>query len=135
MCDTCGCQDDKNVIIYKPGNGHEHMHQHHHHQDVPHHHHGEHATSEIKVEQDILSKNNLMAERNRGYFEALEIVAFNMVSSPGSGKTSIIERTISELGGQLNFFVVEGDQQTARDADKIKATHTSRITAGLSFFN
>jgi hydrogenase nickel incorporation protein HypB len=119
MCDTCGCENNGNVKIYKPGDGQQ---QHHSHgSDVPHHHHqGEHQHHKVSVEQDILSKNNLTAERNRGYFEALHIFAINMVSSPGSGKTSIIERTISEMGDQQNFYVIEGDQQTANDTNRIQ---------------
>ena len=119
MCDTCGCEDNSNVEIYKPEDrdGHHHSHD----SAVPHHHHhGEQQHRKISVEQDILSKNNLMAERNRGYFEALGIFSINMVSSPGSGKTSIIERTITEIGNQLNFYVIEGDQQTANDATRIQ---------------
>jgi len=73
------------------------------------------------VEQDILSKNNLLAERNRGYFEAKDILALNLVSSPGSGKTSLLERTISDLGKEINFYVIEGDQQTMNDAKRIDA--------------
>ncbi|MDB4582325.1 hydrogenase nickel incorporation protein HypB [Draconibacterium sp.] len=119
MCDTCGCEDNSNVKIYVPEN--EHLHHHPHDANVPHHHHhGEEHHHEVSVEQDILSKNNLLAERNRGYFEALNIFAINMVSSPGSGKTSIIERTISEIGNQQNFLVIEGDQQTANDARRIQ---------------
>lgn len=116
MCDTCGCEDN-NVKIYKP----EDVAEHNHNSNVPHHHHhGDHQHRKISVEQDILSKNNLIAERNRGYFEALNIFALNMVSSPGSGKTSVIERTISEIGNQLTFYVIEGDQQTANDATRIE---------------
>jgi len=119
MCDTCGCEDNSKVKIYKPEDGLEHHHSHN--SDVPHHHHhGDHHHREISVEQDILTKNDLLAERNRGYFEALDIFAINMVSSPGSGKTSIIERTIAEIGKQLKFYVIEGDQQTANDAKRIQ---------------
>lgn len=75
----------------------------------------------VEVERDILDKNNRLAERNRGYFEAKSIAAFNLVSSPGSGKTSILERTLSECGLQTDFYVIEGDQQTARDAERIAA--------------
>jgi hydrogenase nickel incorporation protein HypB len=76
---------------------------------------------EIAVEQDILSKNNLLAERNRGYFEAKNILALNLVSSPGSGKTSLLEKTIKDLGKEIKFFVIEGDQQTMNDANRIDA--------------
>ncbi len=118
MCDTCGCEDTSNVEIYKPEDrdGHHHTHD----LKVPHHHHHGEQHRKISVEQDILLKNNLLAERNRGYFEALGIFSINMVSSPGSGKTSIIERTIIDLGSQLNFYVIEGDQQTANDAERIQ---------------
>ncbi len=75
----------------------------------------------IELEQDILSQNNLLAERNRGYFEAKNILAVNLVSSPGSGKTSLLERTLKDLHGELPFYVVEGDQQTSNDADRIAA--------------
>ena len=120
--------------------GHEHdnsrSHENHSH-DNDHHHHGEghvHPDSwdhhpdhhhshgkEIEVEQNILSKNNLLAERNRGYFEAKNILALNLVSSPGSGKTSLLERTINDLGKELKFYVIEGDQQTMNDANRIDA--------------
>lgn len=76
----------------------------------------------IEIERDILGKNNRMAERNRGYFEAKNIRAFNLVSSPGSGKTAILERTLRDLGSKIKFYVVEGDQQTARDAERIAAS-------------
>ena len=69
-----------------------------------------------------MQKNSLIAERNRGYFEAKGITAFNLVSSPGSGKTTILERTIREAGKEFAFYVVEGDQQTMLDADRINRT-------------
>ena len=77
---------------------------------------------QIDLEQDILLKNNLRAERNRGYFLAKNILALNLVSSPGSGKTSLLERTLHDLKEQGNFYVIEGDQQTSNDADRIAAT-------------
>lgn len=79
------------------------------------------ASRSISVETDILQKNNLRAERNRGYFEAKNILALNLVSSPGSGKTSLLERTIRELSGEIAITVIEGDQQTMNDADRIRA--------------
>jgi hydrogenase nickel incorporation protein HypB len=103
---------------------HTHDHDHHHHDDGHSHEHlhASHNHShgkEIAVEQDILGKNNLLAERNRGYFEAKNILALNLVSSPGSGKTSLLERTIKDLGKELKFYVIEGDQQTMNDANRI----------------
>lgn len=73
------------------------------------------------MEKDILQHNAVMASRNRGYFEAKNIFAINLVSSPGSGKTSILERTLKDLGGEIGFSVIEGDQQTMNDANRIQA--------------
>jgi len=76
----------------------------------------------IDLEQDILLKNKQQAERNRNYFTEKNILALNLVSSPGSGKTSLLERTLSELKGKDRFYVIEGDQQTSQDANRIAAT-------------
>lgn len=130
MCGTCGCGEESSVTIRKPGEEqHEHLHQHGHTHDHEHdHHHHDHDHShdhihniELKIEQDILQKNNLIAERNRGYFEAKNIVSINLVSSPGSGKTSLLERTIRDKKEELDFFIVEGDQQSMNDANRIQA--------------
>lgn len=76
----------------------------------------------IALEQDILAKNQLLAERNRGWLAGREILALNLVSSPGSGKTSLLERTIRDLGTDLAISVIEGDQATLNDAERIRAT-------------
>lgn len=129
MCDTCGCGESTNEVkISKPGevlNHHHHDHTHDH--DHPHDHNHDHPndnthTRTITIEQDALSKNNLLAERNRGYFEAKNILALNMVSSPGSGKTSLLEKTVTELKKIIKFYVIEGDQQTMNDAERIDKT-------------
>lgn len=91
----------------------------HHHHDYQHNH--SHGT-EIKLETNILQKNNLIAERNRGFFEAKNIFSLNLVSSPGSGKTSLLEKTIKYLKNDVSFYVIEGDQQTMNDANRIEAT-------------
>lgn len=125
MCDTCGCsQPDGAVTIRKPGEeGHSRPHQHEHDHTHPHDYSHAHSQSRtIVVETDILAKNNLVAERNRGYFEAKNIFALNLVSSPGSGKTTILEKTISTLKKQITCAVIEGDQQTMNDAERIAAT-------------
>lgn len=123
MCGTCGCGEDDHITYTVPEqSGHHHGD----HGDHHHHHHHEsknrHEAKELQLEIDVLSKNNLKAEHNRGYFEALNIFAFNLVSSPGSGKTSLLERTINELKSELDFFIIEGDQQTSNDADRIHKT-------------
>ncbi len=117
MCGVCGCGDGNGkVIIAKPNHNHDHSHEHH--QDHSHDHH--HKTV-IDLERDILQQNNIDAARNRGFFEAKNIFALNLVSSPGSGKTSILERTLKDLKPELDFYVIEGDQQTMNDADRIDA--------------
>ena len=68
-----------------------------------------------------MQHNDLMAARNKGYFEAKNIFALNLVSSPGSGKTSILERTLTDLKNEKSFYVIEGDQQTLNDANRIDA--------------
>lgn len=126
MCTTCGCsQPSEAVTITKIG---DEKHDHVHYRDQPghehHHHHNGHNTNALTIdlEKDILDKNNLLAQRNRGYFEAKGILALNLVSSPGSGKTSLLERTIEDLKSELPFGVIEGDQQTTNDADRIAQT-------------
>ncbi len=104
MCATCGCDS----------HSHQHDHDHSH----------SHSKTIVEVEKDILYENNLLAQRNRGYFEAKNILALNLVSSPGSGKTSLLERTLTDLKDQYTCYVIEGDQQTSRDADRIHATGT-----------
>ena len=96
MCTTCGCGS-------------------HHHHDSDHehdHHHSHDENRVIAVEQDILQRNNLLAERNRGYFEAKNIFCLNLMSSPGSGKTTLLEETIRQLKNRKTVYVIEGDQQT-----------------------
>lgn len=140
MCDTCGCGQSEPIIL-KPGEEyththdgvththshgeqedplHAHSHSHEPGQPQPHDHgHNHPHAREVRVEQDVLSRNNLLAERNRGFFEARGILALNLVSSPGSGKTSLLERTVRELGKELDFYIIEGDQQSMNDARRI----------------
>lgn len=113
MCATCGCDANGNVSIHHPDH-HEHHHPHQ-------------QKKIIDVEKDVLHENNLLAERNRGYFEAKNILALNLVSSPGSGKTSLLEKTLIDLKDELGFAVIEGDQQTTNDADRIHATGTKVV--------
>jgi hydrogenase nickel incorporation protein HypB len=88
-----------------------------------HHHDHDHGDGNriINIEKDILLKNNLMAERNRGFFEAKQITCFNLVSSPGSGKTTLLEATVAALKDKYPIFVIEGDQQGMLDADRLAA--------------
>ncbi len=76
----------------------------------------------MSVEIDILAKNNRLAEGNRRFLREKGVFALNLVSSPGSGKTTILERTLRDLSGSLRCAVIEGDQQTDNDARRIAAT-------------
>jgi len=109
MCTDCGCS---------PTDTHHHDHDH----DHDHHHGPAPLPRTLRVEESLLARNDRLAERNRGRFGAFRLLVLNLVSSPGSGKTSILERTLAELKGELGFAVLEGDQQTTNDADRIAAT-------------
>lgn len=128
MCTTCGCSDDARTTLTNVSNGetvvvetHEHTHHAHAHlDDTAHTHAGAHGTT-IALEKAVLAKNDRLAERNRGWFAGRGILALNLVSSPGAGKTTLLERTIRELRDAVPIFVIEGDQETARDAQRIRA--------------
>ena len=134
MCMTCGCSDTANPRVTNLQTGHTgetiHMHsdhshshdaghQHHKHEHDDHRH--EHGTT-VPIEQAILAKNDRLAERNRGWFLGRNILALNLVSSPGSGKTTLLERTIQDLKHDINISVIEGDQETLFDAERIRKT-------------
>jgi hydrogenase nickel incorporation protein HypB len=117
-----------------PGHPHDHGHYHEHDhvhagsmhpQDVPHRDsisgHVSPNLSVVELEARVLAKNDSFAARNRARFAKKEILALNLVSSPGSGKTTLLERTIRDLKSELNLFVVEGDQATANDGERIRA--------------
>jgi len=76
----------------------------------------------VQIETDILAKNNAYAAANRRRFAEHGILALNLVSSPGSGKTSLLTRTIEALKEEFPLAVIEGDQQTANDAERIRQT-------------
>jgi hydrogenase nickel incorporation protein HypB len=76
----------------------------------------------LRIEQDILAKNDAYAAANRAWLADRGIFAVNLVSSPGSGKTSLLVRTIEALREAIEIAVIEGDQQTTHDADRIRAT-------------
>jgi hydrogenase nickel incorporation protein HypB len=145
MCSTCECSDgaetrltvfsgDHNIGHSHADDGHHHGDHHHDHSHEGHEHHHDHGEAHghsheekpisrtLQIEQDILAKNNQLAEHNRGWLEGREIAAFNLMSSPGAGKTSLLERTIRELGTEIRICVVEGDQETTLDAQRIGAT-------------
>jgi hydrogenase nickel incorporation protein HypB len=134
MCLTCGCGDPDNVRLVTLDEHAEH-HDHHDHDQAGHHHphdHDHHSLSEVEharlharaetvlIEEAILAKNDHLAEHNRSWLAERDIVALNLMSSPGSGKTTLLERTISELGAARPICVIEGDQETTFDAERIR---------------
>jgi hydrogenase nickel incorporation protein HypB len=76
----------------------------------------------LSVEQNLLAKNDLLAERNRGWLKGRKSIALNLVSSPGSGKTTLLVRTLKDLGDLFPISVIEGDQATTNDARRIAET-------------
>ena len=129
MCATCGCSQPVDAVtINRAGEDHQHHDDHHHDHSQDHHHSHDHvAAREVELEIDILQKNNLLAERNRGWLDAKSIFAINLVSSPGSGKTTLLEHTIHRLSDTQKVYVVEGDQQTMNDANRIKTAGAEAV--------
>jgi hydrogenase nickel incorporation protein HypB len=120
MCETCGCGNPDEFKIHDHHDeNHAHVHEHGLHGHSHSHPHEHPPQKVINLNMDILSENNRLAERNRGYFEGKHVLALNMVSSPGSGKTTILEQTIRAMIAARKIFVIEGDQQTTRDTDRI----------------
>ena len=109
MCDHCGCGIPEHKHDHDHDHGHGHSHTH------------DHPTKLIEVQQSILSRNQLLAERNRGFFKAKKLFVVNLLSSPGSGKTALIERTLADRGGKLRIGVIVGDLQTENDANRVRA--------------
>ena len=118
---------------HPPDHGNDHPHSHGHDHDHGHDHpHDDGAAADpvrhvpdtrlVELEYDVLAKNDLLAARNRVWFEDRGILALNLMSSPGAGKTSLLERTIRDLSPELMLSVIEGDQETLLDAERIRAT-------------
>jgi hydrogenase nickel incorporation protein HypB len=129
MCESCGCSDGARARLTDLAHTHDHDHPHDHGPHGHHHHHGaeaghqhphQHGTA-VHLETELLARNNRLAQRNRGWLAGRGILALNLVSSPGAGKTTLLERTIRDLGQELSIHVIEGDQETIHDAERIRA--------------
>jgi len=145
MCTVCGCGTDISTkapglgsrvaaLSHDDGREHSHPHSDHHHHDhvegtidfgsgiagvdLP----GVSQQRTIRIERDILSKNDAFAHANRVRLRTTGTFALNFVSSPGSGKTSLLVRAVNDLNARWPVAVIEGDQQTSRDAERIRAT-------------
>jgi len=153
MCTTCGCGDGEVRIdgvdahhehehVHADGTRHSHGHDHEHGTGATHEHVHTHQHSYapahshvpglgnkrmVQIEQDILAKNNAYAAQNRQRLAVGGIFALNLVSSPGSGKTTLLVKTIEMLEGRQRVAVIEGDQQTSQDAERIRATGAPAI--------
>ena len=123
MCSVCGCGEGELTIDgkYPPHaliRGLQAQQPRHSHAHAP----GMTQARMVQIEQDILGKNNQYAADNRHWLAERGILALNLVSSPGSGKTTLLTATLSQLEGQMPLAVIEGDQQTSNDAERIRAT-------------
>lgn len=127
MCATCGCSDGPGVRVIDPadhdhgGHGHGHGDGHEHGDGHGHGHTHESPGTTVALEVDLLAKNDDLAARNRARFAELRVTALNLMSSPGAGKTTLLERTIRESASELPYSVLEGDQETLLDAERIRA--------------
>ncbi|HEY9649220.1 MAG TPA: hydrogenase nickel incorporation protein HypB, partial [Coleofasciculaceae cyanobacterium] len=133
MCKDCGCSVVREIGIHSDAHSHNHNHDHAHHHDHDHHHeHHENGNRTVAIAQSILDKNDRLAERNRGYFMAKEMVVLNVLSSPGSGKTAFIERTLTDLGNRIPSAVIVGDLETDNDAQRLRRSGVQvvQITTG-----
>ena len=132
MCSVCGCSEGEVKI-----EGSDSHHHHHHNHDGHDHHYGKgpaHAHAPglsqarmVKIETDILAKNNEYANANRAELAKRNLLGLNLVSSPGSGKTTLLVRTIKDMKNDSNIAVIEGDQQTSNDAERIRETGVPAI--------
>ncbi len=120
MCTDCGCSITDSVVVHSHGDGeHSHSHTHHKAHETLHHNPQLNDKKTIEVITKILDKNDHEAGHNRSHFDKHGVLAINLMSSPGSGKTALLEK-MADLA-KFKFGVIEGDLETSRDADRIKA--------------
>jgi hydrogenase nickel incorporation protein HypB len=114
MCDTCGCNvtPGNRSLAYTPVNG----------------------TTAVSVLKNLLNKNDAQAEHNRQHFNRHGVLAINLMSSPGAGKTALLEATIDAMGNECRIGVIEGDLETENDAERIRARGVPafQITTGTA---
>jgi hydrogenase nickel incorporation protein HypB len=139
MCTVCGCGEGETKIdggaVHQHADGTLHAHPHDHAHDGLHygcgpahaHAPGMSQARMVAIERNILERNDTHARGNRRRFAEQGIFVLNLVSSPGSGKTTLLVETLKRLGGALPVAVIEGDQQTANDAERIRATGTRAV--------
>ena len=106
MCDACGCHTHD----HSHSHNHDHSHTHSHDESVI-----------VDINRSLFAANDAMARSNREHFDEEGIFVLNLISSPGSGKTTLLEHTIEKLGSEISIGVIEGDIETDRDAERIRA--------------
>ena len=117
MCGVCGCGESDTRVEAEPTHGRDQAVR-----DDP-----AARAHLVSVEQDILAKNDALAAHNRRHFESHGVLALNLVSSPGAGKTSLLVETLERLLPDTTAAVIEGDQETSADADRIRATGAAAV--------
>ncbi len=147
MCVICGCgsgettvrkagDDHDHALVHTHADGTTHSHAHVHEGSRQHRHEHDHVhdlqvptrdAKTIALEMAVLGKNQASAECNRGWLAGRGVLALNLMSSPGSGKTTLLERSIRDLQDQVTISVVEGDQATLNDAQRIRATGAAAV--------
>ena len=121
MCKECGCGLGGNdVKIGGDSHAHDLEPGHHHHHEHDHGHRHEHGGKTVNLNRSLMEKNDRLAERNRGFFRAKKLLVLNVVSSPGSGKTTFIRETATKLAGKLRIGVIVGDLATDNDAAQLR---------------
>jgi hydrogenase nickel incorporation protein HypB len=123
MCSTCGCDDEAGVRLTTLGDAHVHPHDHDHDHDHGH----DHGHRTVVLEQRVLARNDDLAGATRADLRRRRVLAVNLMSSPGSGKTTLLERTIADLAGEWPTYVLEGDQETTVDAERIRAAGAAAV--------
>jgi hydrogenase nickel incorporation protein HypB len=106
MCDACGCQTHTHDHVHDHDHGHGHSHD---------------ESVIVDINRSLFAANDAMARSNREHFDEENIVVLNLISSPGSGKTTLLEHTIDRIGDEIKIGVIEGDIETERDAERIRA--------------
>jgi hydrogenase nickel incorporation protein HypB len=121
MCKDCGCSDPNRLELLTHAHEHAHDHEHAHHHHHSHEHHDDRTSSRmLSVERSLVELNDHLAMHNRERFEEDGVFVVNMMSSPGAGKTRLLERTLDDLAAILNMAVVTGDLQTENDARRLE---------------
>jgi hydrogenase nickel incorporation protein HypB len=125
MCGTCGCSAEAVLTVLVPGEpGQRHQDEHHQDEQAGHHHQHDATAGDgrtVVLQQKVLAKNDKLASANRAWLRERRILAVNLMSSPGAGKTTLLERTARDLADVLPVTVIEGDQETELDAERIQA--------------